>query len=207
MTPKGQKRIDAILRAAADLFLERGYDDLRLDEVIALTGGSKITLYRHFGNKELLLEAVTEYICAGYERDLRSLDLSGTDANSSFEKLATALVDLALSERQLRFYRLVMGNSARFPAIGRIWYERGLSTVSAVFKDFLSRHFTNAEITDAELGAFADVLQGALVFRLLSEAAVLHTRPSEDRINDVLNTVISVFSNQLANVRRSCGKQ
>ncbi|TCQ97180.1 TetR/AcrR family transcriptional regulator [Neorhizobium sp. JUb45] len=196
VTPKGKKRTDAFLQVAANLFLEHGYDDLRLDDVIAVTGGSKVTLYRQFGNKESLLEAVTEYICAGYERDLRSLDLSGTDVHLSFRRLALALVELALSDRQLQFYRLVMGNSARFPAIGRIWYERGLATVSKVFRDFLFIHLPTGGMSEAEIDAFADVVQGALVFRLMSEAAVLRVRPDQDRITYTVEIVSNIFRAQ-----------
>jgi AcrR family transcriptional regulator len=198
LTSKGQKRIDSFLHAAADLFLTHGYDDLRLDQVIAVTGGSKVTLYRNFGSKEQLFEAVIEYICAGYERDLRALDLRGDNPNERFRCLAQAHVELALSERHLRFYRLVMGNSARFPVVGKIWYERGLVSVSSVFLDFLSLYFAPDAVDRQRLSALADALQGALVFRLMSEAAVLQTRPSDARIAETVEILVEIFLGQLS---------
>jgi AcrR family transcriptional regulator len=43
---------DAILEAAVDLFLERGYPGATMDELAARLGTSKRTLYQHFPSKE-----------------------------------------------------------------------------------------------------------------------------------------------------------
>src|SRR5205823_3430702 len=47
-------RGDAILDAALDLFVERGYPDATMDELAARLGTSKRTLYQHFPSKEEL---------------------------------------------------------------------------------------------------------------------------------------------------------
>nr|WP_240775447.1 TetR/AcrR family transcriptional regulator [Photobacterium damselae] len=41
-----------IIEVATELFIEHGYKDTSLDQIVAVCGGSKQTLYRYFGNKE-----------------------------------------------------------------------------------------------------------------------------------------------------------
>ena len=49
----GRKR-GAVTEAATSLFLSKGYDGTTMDEVAALAGVSKPTLYRYFADKEQL---------------------------------------------------------------------------------------------------------------------------------------------------------
>ena len=64
----GQKRANGkrekIVRSAAKLFLEKGYDNVSINDIIDVTGGSKGTIYSNFGSKEKLFEAVVERMCA-----------------------------------------------------------------------------------------------------------------------------------------------
>ncbi|MBF6411879.1 TetR/AcrR family transcriptional regulator [Nocardia cyriacigeorgica] len=57
----GDRRAAAVARieaAATELFLERGIDDVGVDEVAARAGCSRATLYRHVGGKAALVDAV-----------------------------------------------------------------------------------------------------------------------------------------------------
>jgi AcrR family transcriptional regulator len=49
---------DAILASATELLYQRGLDGIGIAELCAATGVSKETLYRHFGSKDGLVEAV-----------------------------------------------------------------------------------------------------------------------------------------------------
>lgn len=196
-TEKGRKRSDAVLVAASELFLAHGYDGLRLDDVIAEAGGSKISLYRSFGDKEKLFEACVRHICAGYEADIRKLTLGGDDGIDQFRALAEALVKMALTDRQLRFYRLVMGNTTRFPVIGRVWYENGLLTIKEATRDFLE-NLPWVAMSERELEALASALHGALVFRLLNEAAVLGHQPDAQRIRDTVDMAVAILETRLS---------
>src|SRR3979490_1922637 len=58
----GQRR-ERIVRLAAPLFLKKGYDNVSIDEIIGVVGGSKATIYAWFGGKEGLFEAVVRQKC------------------------------------------------------------------------------------------------------------------------------------------------
>src|SRR5271156_533120 len=56
--PRLVARRQAFLEAATAVFLERGYANATLDDVIARSGGSRQTLYSLFGGKQGLFEAL-----------------------------------------------------------------------------------------------------------------------------------------------------
>src|SRR5262245_1546223 len=58
-----EARRQEIVRKAAALFIEKGYSNVTIDEIIRLVGGSKATLYARFGGKEGLFETVIRQPC------------------------------------------------------------------------------------------------------------------------------------------------
>jgi TetR/AcrR family transcriptional regulator, mexJK operon transcriptional repressor len=56
-------RRERIVRMAAPLFLKHGYDNVSIDDIIEVVGGSKATVYAWFGGKEGLFEAVVRQEC------------------------------------------------------------------------------------------------------------------------------------------------
>lgn len=55
--PKAQQTRSRILECAYDLFYRQGYQSTTVDQVIAITGFSKPTVYKHFPSKEVLAVA------------------------------------------------------------------------------------------------------------------------------------------------------
>lgn len=122
---RGLDREGRYLRVAADLFLERGYDGVSLDEIVRLAGGSKTNLYTLFGDKEGLFVAVVERLCEDVLASVDDLDLSGSDLEEGLRTFATRLLVPLLQPRHIRFHRLVVAESARFPELGKAWYQAG----------------------------------------------------------------------------------
>lgn len=52
------RRRIALVAAAKALFIEKGYEGTTLGDIVERAGGSLSTLYKLFGNKDGLLEAV-----------------------------------------------------------------------------------------------------------------------------------------------------
>lgn len=64
MGARGLTRCRALLDAAAVLFVEKGYAATSLTDVLREAGGSRTTLYKHFGDKDGLFRAMMEEYCA-----------------------------------------------------------------------------------------------------------------------------------------------
>src|ERR1700687_3962682 len=59
----GARRKEKV-RKAGSLFRDKGYERVTVDDIIALVGGSKATLYSQFGGKDELFEIVIKRYCA-----------------------------------------------------------------------------------------------------------------------------------------------
>ncbi|HWU69582.1 MAG TPA: helix-turn-helix domain-containing protein, partial [Stenotrophobium sp.] len=65
-TRRGAARREALLHAAREVFLEKGYVAASVEDVVGRVGGSKATLYSYFGNKEGLFGDLLSTMCDEY---------------------------------------------------------------------------------------------------------------------------------------------
>ena len=118
----------AILDAATTLFLRNGYRGTSMDEIAALAGVSKQTVYKHFADKERLFsEIVTAPSTRPATRSTTRRSSSQTAATSRPTSATSRGEQLALvmQPRLMQLRRLVIGEAGRFPELGRTFYERG----------------------------------------------------------------------------------
>ena len=102
MTEKQEK----ILESALELFATNGYDGTSTSKVAARAGVSEGLIFRHFGNKEGLLQAI---MTMGLERLNHLLDRM-RDMESPKDVLR-AIIDLpfTIAEEEHNYWRLVYG--------------------------------------------------------------------------------------------------
>lgn len=58
LSKKSQERYDKIIKVALENFLEKGYENTNLNDIVKKAGGSLSTIYEHFGNKEELFKTI-----------------------------------------------------------------------------------------------------------------------------------------------------
>jgi AcrR family transcriptional regulator len=130
---------DAILDAAWDVVLRRGYGRASMDEIAAVAGVSKRTVYDHFAGKERLFGAIVER-----RRDemLRIVDggvFDERDPERSLGDFAAAHLSMAMSRPVLELYRVVLAEAPRLPAPARIMGQVGLDRLIARLAAFLDK--------------------------------------------------------------------
>ena len=126
--PRWERRKDArpqeLLAAALDLFVERGYAATRLDEVAALAGVSKGTLYLYFENKEELFKAVVRENMVPPLADAE--DMIEHFAGHSSELLRLCIHgwwDRIGATKLSGISKLMMAESGNFPDVARFYHE------------------------------------------------------------------------------------
>lgn len=134
------------MEAATAAFLEAGYVGTSVDQIAARAGVSKPTVYRHFADKEQLFSEIV----------LRTIDQVGEpffawiealeeteDVEPALRELARKLVAIVREPRLLELRRLVIGEAARFPELGRTYFERGpgqtIDTLASEFERLADR--------------------------------------------------------------------
>ncbi|MGO4126917.1 TetR/AcrR family transcriptional regulator [Inquilinus sp. YAF38] len=115
----------AILTHAAQLFLEHGYELVSVDSIVARVGGSKTNIYRHFGGKEGLLNAVVEHESAILRRQLDELRLDGLPIPRALEKIGEAFLSVIYDPQAVALHRLVIAQGRRFPEIATTFSTNG----------------------------------------------------------------------------------
>ncbi|WP_175609358.1 TetR/AcrR family transcriptional regulator [Streptacidiphilus griseoplanus] len=131
----------AIMDAATQVFLEKGYSGTSMDDIAKLAAVSKQTVYKHFADKEKLF---AEIILATTDRVDAMVDLvAGIPADAgrleeNLTRLAGQFLAALTQPQVLQLRRLVIANADAFPGLGAAWYEQGfervLATLAATFQ-------------------------------------------------------------------------
>ena len=142
-----------ILDAALTVFAATGYSGTTMDAVAAEAGVTKPTLYSYFPSKESLFQAMM----LG-KRDLM-LDVfehaSDKGMVADLLAFAWAYADTVMRPDMLSLARLIIGEVARFPEIGRAYQASGPDHLLRGIMRYLSarRDEGRLEFEDAELAA------------------------------------------------------
>ncbi|MET0277891.1 MAG: TetR/AcrR family transcriptional regulator [Pseudorhodoplanes sp.] len=185
---------EKIVRSAAKLFLERGYDSVSINEIIAVAGGSKETIYSNFGNKAKLFEAVVQQLCSDVtiRIDTRPFGTLEEQAN----RMARSFVSTVLTPQIMSFHRLMTSIGREFPAAGRLFYQTGPETVYRIFSEWIAQHQRDGNIrSDKDARRLAvllhDMLIGEQILSWLTSASGPKDRTK--RIDMTVDLAVSVF--------------
>lgn len=100
VTPRSQAKADrraALLRAAAELFAERGFPRVSLDDLGAAAGVSGPAVYRHFAGKQAVLGALLIDTSEGLRTGGREVVAASADDAAALTGLIAFHVDFALA--------------------------------------------------------------------------------------------------------------
>lgn len=132
-----------LLDLALDLFGQRGYEAVGVQEIVDAAGLTKPTLYHYFGSKKGLLDALIARETEPLTREISKAAVYDGDLVLTLEALARAYFQAAKTKPV--FYRLSLAmrfsppKSATFHAI--LPYDRGQqAALEAVFKQAAADH-------------------------------------------------------------------
>jgi AcrR family transcriptional regulator len=155
---------DQILRAAADLFRERGYPASTVDLIATRLGMSKASLYTHFRAKEEMLAAISRETIEAFTRDLSLVLASRLPAEDKLRRVIRQHVQFVIANRS--FLTVFFGEEANLPAR----FARAL----AAQKDRYDKGVERIVQEGIRSGVFRDVPARLVVFGLLGMMNWVH---------------------------------
>lgn len=102
-----RRRSETLARAALDLFLERGLEDVTIDDIAERAGTAKGNFYRYFDDKSQLVESLLVPLAALVRKSMRvcAIDLakakSPAAVSDAYQKLAANLGMAAMEHRDV----------------------------------------------------------------------------------------------------------
>src|SRR5437867_12900542 len=126
--PRWKRRKDArpgeIVAAALDVFVERGYEATKLQEVARRAGVTKGTVYLYFDSKEALFKAVVRETIVPVIAQGEALARSFTgSARELVERLVREYWRLVGETALAGIPKLMMAEAATFPELTRFYYD------------------------------------------------------------------------------------
>jgi TetR/AcrR family transcriptional repressor of mexJK operon len=135
----------AIVQAATELFLAKGYDGTSTDQIAAAASVSKQTVYNQFGDKQTLFHEIILGVTATAERFAAGLPdaIAGVrdaaEVEPALRALARRYLAAVMNPRVLALRRLMIGEAHRFPQLAADYYRRGPERVLAALADVFER--------------------------------------------------------------------
>jgi AcrR family transcriptional regulator len=182
------------LDIACEIFLEHGYADTSMSMIAAKVGGSKATLYGYFSAKEEIFRAVVEHQSHTWSDSIFGLVADAGSLTETLRSYGEHMLDIVLSDRFLAFHRLVSGESARFPDVGRTYYQACVRFGLSHLASYLT------EAMDAGLLRPADPMFAAEYLNDMCQAGLFRRRifnvvaaPSRAEVKAHVGTAVDLF--------------
>lgn len=134
--PRSQEAHERVLRAALELFGERGIDATSMDAIAQSSGVSKATIYNHWANKEALLIDVMLMV-NGLDRDPEDVDTG--DVCKDLTTVLTRRPPDQFDGARERMMPAMIAYSAVHSEFGEAWRHRVMEPSRVALKKILRR--------------------------------------------------------------------
>lgn len=191
---KQGRKWDQVLEGARTVFMRDGFEGASVDDIVREAGVSKATLYSYFPDKRLLFLEVAKIECQAQSNAAVSSIETTDDIREALTTAASRMVRFFTSPVGMQVYRIVVGESQRFPEIGREFYESGPAVVRDILRSFLQKGIAEGKlkIDDIELATeqFPELCKAGIHLQL---AIGLRTSVSEEEIDRVIAGAVDMF--------------
>ncbi|MGJ4908069.1 TetR/AcrR family transcriptional regulator [Bradyrhizobium sp. HKCCYLS2033] len=148
---RSAERRAAIVQAAMDEFIARGFAATRLDDVAKRAGVAKGTIYLHFKDKESMFEELIRTAIVPFVGRLAAPPPAGGSVRDMVEALARMFLQEIAGTRRADLVRLIIAEGPRFPSIADFYYREVVSSGLAAMRALIQLAITRGEIREPKL--------------------------------------------------------
>src|ERR1700720_1469431 len=155
---RAAERRQAIIEAALDEFISRGFTATRLDDVARRAGVAKGTIYLHFKDKESMFEELIRTALVPLIGRLHAPPPIGGSVRDAVEGFARTFVAEVASTKRGEIVRLIVAEGPRFPAVADFYYREVVSRGLAGMRALIELGVARGEIQQKDLARFPQIV-------------------------------------------------
>ena len=186
---------DAILEAAAQVFMERGYEKTSTAEIARRAGASKGTLYSLYPSKEALYVAILRQRVSGAVQPLSNPEGEDLPVADMLEAFGRAVLRWMSSEEGQSLYRLIVAAAGDHPELGAACWENGPGRGRALLTQYLDstveRGLLTIEDTTLAASHFLSMVTGMPILR--GSLRLSQFEGAEDAMGQWIQCAVEMF--------------
>lgn len=152
------ERRAAIVDAAMEEFIARGFAATRLDDIAKRAGVAKGTIYLHFKDKESMFEELVRIVIVPVVERLTALPPPTGTVRDLVESFAGNFLKEVINTRRGDLVRLIVAEGPRFPAVADFYYREVVSRGIAAMRALIELGIARGEIRQKNLARYPQIL-------------------------------------------------
>ena len=161
---RAELRRAAFLKAARDVFLEFGYEQANMAEIVRRAGGSLSTLYAQFGGKQGLFEAMIDSRVEQLTEQMHIELAAHAPLREGLQRIGEAFLTRQMQSESLDVFRLMVAQAKKFPDMAA-QSTRGPEAVRRALSSYLEDRVKAGEIRIEKPTVESEIAWGLHFFR------------------------------------------
>lgn len=174
---RAAERRTAIVAAAMDEFIARGFAATRLDDVAKRAGVAKGTIYLHFKDKESMFEELVRTVIVPVVARLAALPPPVGSVRDLVEAFANGFLKEVVGTRRGDLVRLILAEGPRFPAVADFYYREVVSRGIAAMRGLIELGIARGEIRHKELAIYPQILVAPVMIAVMWQSLFARHSP------------------------------
>ena len=155
---RAAERRGAIIEAALDEFVARGFTATRIDDIASRAGVAKGTIYLHFKDKESMFEELIRTALVPLIGRLHAPPAMGGSVRDMIEGFARMFIQEVANTRRGEIVRLIVAEGPRFPSVADFYYREVVSRGLAAMRALIELGVARGEIKPKDLARFPQLM-------------------------------------------------
>jgi TetR/AcrR family transcriptional repressor of mexJK operon len=192
--PRLEARRIAFLKAATLVFLEKGYANTTLDDIIARSGGSRQTLYSLFGGKQGLFEAIIADRSAKVFAAFDATNLLDRTPDDMLTEIGVQFLQTVLSADALGTFRLLVAEGTQMKELVERFWDLGPGKARALLGGYFEQQVIRGKLRLRDTEEAADQFLGMLMGSFQTPCLLgLREPPSAGEIVSSVRAAVDCF--------------
>ena len=191
---RSASRTTEILEAAAAEFLERGFNEAKLEAVAQRAGIARSLIYRYFATKEDVFRAVVIDTLAPHVQSLKDRTETAPGGLAPLLRgLAEPMARVAATTPLAAVFKLVVSESRAFPELAQICHDQVLQPALASLEHAVADAQARGEVRSGDPRLFALQILSPLLTALTFSDTFVPVGAAEHDLEALLRQCVEVF--------------